>query len=393
MANKKTPTVGSLLDTMDAFLAPFQKKAAEVNPDDTQKGSVGKTPEVKELEKTDPVGTEQTNIGKEQQAESEAGGSTAASSAPENTDANAKGVVDAKKEIATMDADDKAKSQSVLAGETTKLTVGQQKAASLEQRGLRLIAALDQIVTAQQKTASQAPAPAPQSQAPVQDTSIDPLLEKVAAAAIRAGQRYAVASFLGQLDRFEKEEALRAGGLQDLVIQKYGSVQNLFEKMAAEDENALLPPELGGGEAPAEGAEALPLPPDASAGSGEEAPPMEGGGDVNEAEIQDLAQALSENVSPEDVAQAEQALQELQAAGATPEEIGQAVMGLVEEAVQEGEAGGGGEAAAAEPPPEEPAPEEPPKDEAEKSAALEKVAAERQAAIREYLRPLVGGNR
>lgn len=198
---------------------------------------------------------------------------------------------------------------------------------------------------------------------------------------------------LGRLQRMKDEADVEAAGIAPELLQKLGGVSGLLDKVAEADPTAPVPPEILAADGIQPGAGAMD--PAALAGAmGAEGAP----GDDDSAVMDQISQVLQENnISPEELDQMIQQIAAAREAGASDEEIMQALIELADEAGGEGAApadvaGEGAASAGAEggtPPAEPPAPA--PKEEKapEKEAALNKEAAERVTAVKDFFRQAV----
>ena len=242
------------------------------------------------------------------------------------------------------------------------------------------------------KEASQNPSTAVTAPGMEKSAELTAIEKEAEAVGHEASQWY----MMGRLQRMQDEQAVAAGltGVDPALIEKLGGISGLLDKVAEADPTAPVPPEIlaADGIDPTGGAPAPAAPegmPGAEAGAGDDGAVMD-----------QISQVLAENnISPEELDQMLQQISAARDAGASDEEIMQALMQLADEAGGQGgapEAAGG--AAAAETPgmPEagagspgeagESAAEQKKEDETGKEAALQKEAAERVSVLVDFFK-------
>jgi hypothetical protein len=370
-------SVEETMDLVSAFLGEIRKEAAApTGPDEEQPGAASntETEDIKKLEsESDGITDSQTNLGKEQASAAAAGGANA-DVAPENTDADGTDPVDGD-EPKKLDIDQPAKENSDVLGGVKKQEINmEQKLARAEGLANAILEVIEDAFTKKAAEASAEEEVSEEKEASDEEGNAkksleDLVLEKMAAKAQEYAQDQYESYLLGMQTRLRDEMELKEAELNPEVLDKFGGVEGLLDKVAAENPEAVLPPELMG-EAPVEApVEEAPV---EEAPVEEEAVAPEMGGEVSEAELDELATALDEaGVTPEDLEQAFSDIQALEEAGVQPEELAQAI----EEMSAEGA-----------PMPEEAPVEEAPVEEA--PVEEEKVACDRQKIdyIKEFLR-------
>ena len=316
--------------------------------------------QIKELEEEEEGSTKQRNLGVEQQQAAEDAGSTI-KQVPDNTDADAKRPTD-DQGPSTLDIDQPAAQNSEVLGQVKKQEINmEQKLAAHEKMANAILAKLAACTIDQPKTKAE-PAATDDTGEGQEKTAAEQVFGDLQKAAQAAADRYYLGYLYGAMHRVQKEaelyEGLKGAGLNDDAIEKLGGVPALLDKVALEDPGAVLPPDVG-------------LPPEMLG----EAPADEGA-----AEEEALMEALSEaGISPEQLVELAQVVEELQAGGAAPEDIGAAGQALDAEMLA-------GDDTATEPPPEETGSEgegDVEDEDEEKTAAADKVAS-----IMDRLRPL-----
>ena len=296
--------VRNVMDVIDKGLRQYQdglRKAAE----DISMSPDAPIDSLKDLNKT----TEQQSLGKDQQAEAEAAGSTVTTADP-NASGNGQEEVD-KRTPKTMDMDQTAMANSEsLPNIEVDMKGTEQKIASYTKTASAMLQRLAQVSMAPAPKVAAAPA------RPMAKTAADVLLAKVAAAADEAAAVYRDNFIYGQLNYYDKlgqiTQMMKSAGMDDEEIQAVGGPEAVAEQVAADDPAAMLP-------------EGVNLPPEMAGGEGDTGGEVEGGEEmpIDPAELDALVTELDDaGVTPEALAQLLDQVQELEGSGASDAEIG-----------------------------------------------------------------------
>ena len=319
----KSRNIRALTDELDELLTEMTGKEAE-------DGS--KRPSTEELEKA--PSKEQTNIGVEQREAAKDSGSTA-DKTPEQDE-----VGDQDMGIKTMDADAKLEQNSktlkkVKKKPTTEGDTMEEKIAAMNRLGKGVISILEKTSKELDEGANSEKKAQDKNKKVVENLpeGVDKqAFENMVGKANEVAAEYFNDYLYGMVKRAQDEKTLSEMNIDKKVLDKFGGVSGLLDKMAAEDPDAVLPPEIAA-QVASEGPVADPV------GDPVGEVPAEAPGGLSDQEAQVIEQAMVElGVTPEILDQAMSLIEDLMAQGYSKDDIAMAVSEMMEEAAVPAEA-------------------------------------------------------